>query len=122
MAIEHIKVARRSNEWERLNKNLVNHLIERRKSYEKLTKHQRYYGGQIIFRDRKILNILHRYPHLLGTVKQHLIKKNTVDKHFLNTIQEMIRTSRKHLRGKLSKNTIKKKTIKEFKKSSESQN
>ena len=60
---------------EGLNKNLVTHLIERRKSYQKLTKHQRYYEGWIIFRDRKILNILYRYPYLLGTVKQHLIKK-----------------------------------------------
>ena len=74
MTIEHIKVARRSNEWERLNKNLVNHLIERRKSYEKLTKHRRYYGGQIIFRDRKIFNIiLHRYPLLIGNSKTTFI-------------------------------------------------
>ena len=99
MALEHQKVKRRSREWEGLNKNLVNHLIERRKSYQKLTKHQRYYEGWIIFRERKILNILYRYPYLLGTVKQHLIKKNMADRLFLNTIQEMNRTSRRYMKG-----------------------
>jgi len=94
-------------EWNQKIRNLIMHLIERKKSYAK--RHTR----SIIYHERKIMNVLYQYNYLLHIVKQHTNKQNPQDRLFLkNLITILVNGKRLNI-----KNTIvkpKKRTIRDY--------